>query len=63
VEQVIQRGVASGEVRAEGAEFYAALLVGMLRGLLQHLSESQRGEQMQEGARVLLHVFLKGIEV
>lgn len=63
VEQVIQRGVASGEVRAEGAEFYPALLVGMLRGLLQQLSESQRSEQMQEGARVLLHVFLKGIEV
>ncbi|MBM7117952.1 TetR/AcrR family transcriptional regulator [Archangium primigenium] len=63
VEVVLQRGVAAGQVRREGAEFHATLLVGMLRGLLLRVAETQRGDELQRGADELLRLFLKGIEV
>ena len=63
VEQVIQRGIASGELRRTGSEYYASLLLGMIRGLLTRVAETQRGEELHRGADVLLQVFLKGTEV
>lgn len=63
VEPLIQRGVAAGELRREGSEFYASLLLGMVRGLLMRVAETQRSEELQHGADVLLQVFLQGIEV
>lgn len=63
VEVLIQRGVAAGEVRREGSELFPTLLLGMMRGLLLRAHETQRSDELQSGARVLLQVFLKGIEV
>ncbi|PTL78710.1 TetR/AcrR family transcriptional regulator [Vitiosangium sp. GDMCC 1.1324] len=63
MERLIQRGVASGELRREGSEFYASLLLGMVRGLLMKAADTQRSDELQRGADVLLQVFLKGIEV
>lgn len=63
VEQVIQRGVASGELQRDGSEYYAPLLVGMMRGLLTRVAETKRGEELHRGADILLQVFLKGTEV
>jgi AcrR family transcriptional regulator len=63
VEQLIQRGVASGELRREGSELYATLLMGMVRGLLLRAAELKRSDEIGRGADVLLQVFLRGIEV
>jgi AcrR family transcriptional regulator len=63
LEQLIQRGVASGELRREGSELYATLLVGMVRSLLLRVAETKQGEELQRGADVLLQVFLQGTEV
>ena len=60
---VIQRGVAQGVVRREGAEFHATLLLGMVRGLLWRAAEARREGELRRGADALLQVFLKGIEV
>ena len=63
VERILQRGVEAGAVRREGAELYPTLLVGMLRGLLLRAAETGRDEELRDGARVLLQVFLQGVEV
>lgn len=63
VEPLLLRGVAAGELRPEGSEFYASLLMGMVRGLLIRMAETQRSEELQRGADVLLQVFMQGIEV
>lgn len=63
VEPIFLRGVSVGELRAEGSEFYASLLLGMVRGLLMRVAETQRSEELQRGAEVLLQVFMQGIEV
>lgn len=63
VEPIFLRGVAAGELRPEGSEFYASLLLGMVRGLLMRVAETQRSEELQRGADVLLQVFMQGIEV
>lgn len=63
MERLLARGVAAGEVRSEGAEFHAPLLVGMVRALLLRSAEDKGGESLKRGAPVLLQVFLKGIEV
>jgi hypothetical protein len=55
--------VAAGQLRREGSEFYASLLLGMVRGLLMRVAETQRSEELQRGADVLLQVFMQGIEV
>ncbi len=60
VEQLIQRGVASGELRPEGAELYPSLLLGMVRSLLLRAARLQRGEELSRGVDVLLQVFLDG---
>jgi AcrR family transcriptional regulator len=63
LEQLIQRGVASGALRGEGSEFYATLLQGMVRALLMRAAETRQGEDIGRGTDVLIQVFLKGIEV
>ncbi|WP_375772072.1 TetR/AcrR family transcriptional regulator [Archangium gephyra] len=63
LEQLVQRGVAAGELRREDSELYATLLVGMARSLLLRVAETKRPEELDRGAQVLLQVFLKGIEV
>ncbi|MFE8600755.1 TetR/AcrR family transcriptional regulator [Archangium violaceum] len=63
VELLVQRGVAAGELRREGSELYATLLVGMARSLLMRAAETKRPEELERDAHVLLQVFLKGIEV
>lgn len=63
VEQLIQRGVAAGELRREGSELYATLLLGMVRSLLLRAAETKRPEELGRGPDVLLQVFLRGIEV
>jgi AcrR family transcriptional regulator len=63
VEPILVRGVASGELRRAGSEYYASLLLGMVRGLLMRVAETQRSEELQRGADVLLQVFMQGIEV
>jgi AcrR family transcriptional regulator len=62
VEQLIQRGVASGELRREGSELHATLLMGMVRGLLLRAAETKRTEELGRGTDVLLQVFLHGVE-
>ncbi|MFY0579300.1 TetR/AcrR family transcriptional regulator [Cystobacter fuscus] len=63
VELLVRRGVEAGEVRREGSEFHASLLVGMVRALLLRAAEAKRSDELSRGADVLLQVFLKGIEV
>jgi AcrR family transcriptional regulator len=62
VERLVQRGVAAGEVRREGSEFHASLLVGMVRALLLRAAAEKRSDELQRGADELLRVFLKGTE-
>jgi AcrR family transcriptional regulator len=63
VEQLVQRGVAAGELRGEGSELYATLLVGMVRSVLMRAAETKRGEDLRHGADTLIQVFLRGSEV
>ncbi len=63
LERLIVRGVVAGEVRSEGAEFHASLLVGMVRALLLRSATDTSGAPLERGAAVMLQVFLKGIEV
>ena len=63
MERLLARGVAAGEVRSEGAEFQASLLVGMVRALLLRSVGDTSATTLRRGAPVLLQIFLKGIEV
>ncbi|WP_306818420.1 TetR/AcrR family transcriptional regulator [Archangium lipolyticum] len=63
VEQLLQRGVAAGQLRSEGSEFYATLLLGMVRSVLMRAVETKQIDDLLRGADTLLRVFLRGIEV
>ncbi|NBD14092.1 MULTISPECIES: TetR/AcrR family transcriptional regulator [Corallococcus] len=61
---ILDRGIQSGEFRAEGRAIYPVLLMGMVRGALDRLREEGTANPPAAAwADEIVRVFLKGIEV
>lgn len=61
---ILDRGIQSGEFRAEGRAIYPVLLMGMVRGALDRLrEEGATNPPAAAWADEIVRVFLKGIEV
>ncbi len=58
--RLIRRGLEEERLRPEGADLYAALLVGMTRGVLIQEVRERQGERMRDQTERVLDLFLRG---
>jgi AcrR family transcriptional regulator len=59
-DRIMRRGLDERKLRPEGQELYAALFIGMTRGVLVHEAREQQGERLQNHADRILDLFLRG---
>ncbi len=59
-DELVRRGVAERELRADAADIYAASLVGMARGVLLQEVERRGGEPPANHADAIVSLFLDG---